>query len=64
MRLFVALVIIIYLVGVGVALAPTVRDQWNTATASQLADSVAKALPDAVTWPARAYRAVAGPQPG
>jgi len=64
MRAFIALVVIIYLVGVGVALAPTVRDKWSTATASDLAGGVAKALPDAVVWPARAYHAVAGPAHG
>ena len=64
MRAFIALVVIIYLVGVGVSLAPTVRDGWNTATAAQLADNVVKALPDAVAWPVRVYRAVAGSERG
>ena len=61
MRAFIALVVIIYLVGVGVALAPTVRDRWSTATASEFADSIAKAVPDAAAWPARAYRAATEP---
>lgn len=59
MRLFIALVVIIYLVGVGVALAPTVRSKWSTATASDLAASVAQELPNAVAWPVRAYRSIA-----
>ena len=59
MRLFIALVLIIYLVGVGVALAPTIRANWSTATASDLAASVAQDLPRAVAWPARAYRSIA-----
>lgn len=57
MRAFIALVVIVYLVGVGVALAPTVRDRWTTAPAPAFADSVARAAPDAFAWPARAYRA-------
>ena len=58
MRVFVALVVIVYLVGVGVALAPTVRSKWNNATASDLASSVAQNLPYAVAWPARVYRSL------
>lgn len=59
MRLVIALALVIYLIGVGVALAPTIRSKWNTATASDLAGSVAQDLPRAVAWPARAYRSLA-----
>jgi hypothetical protein len=60
MRLLIALIIIIYLIGVGVILAPTVRSTWNTEPASAFAESVAQALPDALTWPVRAARGVRG----
>ena len=60
MRLLVAIIVIIYLVGVGVVLSPTIRSSWNTETASALADHVVQALPDALTWPMKAARAFAG----
>ena len=60
MRLLVGLIIIIYLVGVGVVLSPIIRSGWSSEPASVLADNVAKALPEALVWPARAARAVAG----
>jgi hypothetical protein len=50
--------VIIYLVGVGVALSPTIGTKWNGASVSDLAASVAQALPDAAAWPARAYRSM------
>ena len=59
MRLLIALVVIIYLVGVGVALSPTVEGKWNSASASEIASSVGQALPYAVAWPARAYHSIA-----
>jgi hypothetical protein len=58
MRALIALIVIIYLVGVGVALSPTIQAKWNSASASDLAASVAQALPDAVAWPARAYHSM------
>ena len=60
MRLLIALIVIIYLVGVGVVLSPTVRSTWNSEPASALADHVVQALPDALTWPVRAVHAFAG----
>jgi hypothetical protein len=59
MRVLVALIVVIYLVGVGVALAPTIRGKWGSASASDLASSVAQDLPIAAAWPARAYRSLA-----
>ncbi|MGO9004568.1 MAG: hypothetical protein ACLQIQ_18025 [Beijerinckiaceae bacterium] len=58
MRVIIALFVIIYLVGVGVALAPTVKANWSNASASQLVGSVATELPKAVSWPATAYRSI------
>lgn len=60
MRLLIALIVIVYLVGVGVVLAPTVESGWNGETASAFFDSVGNALPDALAWPARLARANAG----
>jgi hypothetical protein len=54
------LIIIVYLVGVGVILAPTVQSTWNSEPASAFAQSVAQALPDALAWPVRAARSVRG----
>jgi hypothetical protein len=58
MRVFIALFAIVYLVGVGIALAPAINANWRTASASQLAGSVATELPKAVSWPATAYRSL------
>ena len=59
MRLLIALLVIIYLVGVGVVLAPTIEANWSTAYASQLVGSVATELPRALSWPATVYRSIA-----
>jgi hypothetical protein len=58
MRALIGLTVIIYLVGVGVALSPTIGTKWNSASVSDLAASVAQALPNAAAWPARAYRSM------
>jgi hypothetical protein len=58
MRVLIALLVIIYLVGVGIALSPTIQAKWNGGSASDLATSVAQALPNAVVWPARAYHSI------
>jgi len=60
MRALVALIVIIYLVGVGVALAPTIQSKWSTASAADLTASVMQELPGAVAWPARAFHSIAG----
>ncbi|WP_413991535.1 hypothetical protein ACMDCR_05410 [Labrys okinawensis] len=56
MRGIITLLIIVYLVGVGVELAPVVQAQWNSGTAADFASSVAHALPDAMAWPVKVYR--------
>jgi hypothetical protein len=58
MRLFITLLVVIYLVGIGVALSPTLREKWSGASASDLAGSVAQALPDAAAWPVRAFHSI------
>ena len=59
MRMLIALLVIAYLVGVGVTLAPTIKTNWNTAPASQFVESVIAELPRALSWPATAYRSIA-----
>ena len=59
MRTVIALIIIVYLVGVGVALAPDIRTRWNSAPAAELAAGLGEALPNALAWPVRAYRSIA-----
>jgi hypothetical protein len=60
MRLLLALIVIIYLVGVGVVLSPTIRSGWSSDPASVLTDHIVQALPDALAWPVRAVHAFAG----
>jgi hypothetical protein len=60
MRALIGLIVIVYLVGIGVVLAPTVRGGWNAGTASDLSASVAQALPGALAWPAGLYRSLTG----
>jgi hypothetical protein len=60
MRLLLALIVIIYLVGVGVVLSPTIRSTWDSEPASALADHVIQALPVALAWPVRAAHTFVG----
>ena len=60
MRLFLALIVICYLIGVGVVLAPTVREKWNTATAGEFTSSLVAELPHAFAWPVRVYDRLRG----
>jgi len=60
MRGIIALIVIVYLVGVGVVLAPTIQAKWNSGSASDLATSVGQALPIALGWPAGVYRSMTG----
>jgi hypothetical protein len=60
MRFLLAIIVIIYLVGVGVVLSPTIRSTWNTETASALADHVVQGLPNALAWPVRAAHSFGG----
>ncbi len=59
MRAIIGLLVIINLVGVGVALAPTIKENWNTTSASEFAGRVATELPRALAWPATTYRNIA-----
>ena len=60
MRAFIGLIVIVYLVGVGVVLAPSVKGRWDSGTASELSQSIAAALPNALAWPAAAFRSLTG----
>jgi hypothetical protein len=60
MPLLIALIMIIYILGVGVVLSPTIEARWNGGSASNLATSVAQALPNAAAWPVRAYHSITG----
>jgi hypothetical protein len=64
MRAFIALIIIVYLIGVGVALAPTIQGKWSTATAAELTSSVGQALPNAFAWPVIVYHDITGKAAG
>ena len=56
MRALIGLLVIIYLVGVGVVLAPTIQANWSTGSASEFVERVVAQLPRALAWPATAYR--------
>ena len=58
MRALIALIVIVYLVGVGVALAPAIQAKWSSVSASDLATGVGEALPNALGWPVRAYHSI------
>lgn len=55
MRTLITTLVIVYLAGVGVELAPTIRANWNGTTISQFCASVNAALPRALAWPAAVY---------
>jgi hypothetical protein len=55
MRTFIALVVVVYLVGVGVVLAPTFSAKWNNGTASDLFASIWVEFPSALAWPVMTY---------
>ena len=61
MRLLIVLIALVYFIGIGVVLAPTIQAKWNTATASEFASSVSQSLPDALAWPARLFRGATAP---
>jgi hypothetical protein len=58
MNALIALIVIVYLVGVGVALSPVIQAKWTSVSAQDLVASVGKALPDALAWPIRLYHSM------
>jgi hypothetical protein len=59
-RLLIALIVIVYLVGVGVELAPIFQTGWAHQTASELTSNIIDALPNALAWPVQVYRNFTG----
>jgi hypothetical protein len=55
-RGLIALIVIVYFIGVGVALAPPIRANWSSATAAEFAARIARDLPYALAWPAWFFR--------
>jgi hypothetical protein len=56
MRFVVAILLIVYLIGVGVVLAPTIRANWSSASTEVFFGSIANDMPRALEWPALVYR--------
>jgi hypothetical protein len=56
MRVIIALLAIVYIVGIGVVLSPTIQSNWSGASASNFTSSVLGALPYAAAWPVRIFR--------
>jgi hypothetical protein len=49
------LLVVVYLVGIGVVLAPTVQGEWSTSTPSDFFGSILQELPVAAAWPVTLY---------
>jgi hypothetical protein len=58
MRVLILLIVVVYLIGVGVALAPVVKSKWNDGTASDFSASVVQAAPAALLWPVGLYQSL------
>lgn len=50
-----SLLLLIYVIGIGVQLAPTVEAAWDTDTASEVSAKVMDELPSAARWPVRMF---------
>lgn len=48
----------IYVIGIALQLAPIIHSAWDTIPAAQLYATVVDEIPDAASWPAKAYRVV------
>jgi hypothetical protein len=60
----ITLLVIIYLIGIGVVLAPTIQAQWNTGTASEFSGRILQELPVAAAWPVTLYHRLVDRSPG
>ena len=49
------LLIVIYIIGICVELAPIVRAEWDTAPASELVADILAHVPEAAAWPVRVF---------
>jgi hypothetical protein len=59
MRIIIGILIVTYLIGVVVALAPSISGTRNSDTPSELYAGVMNALPSAFAWPITAYHQLA-----
>ena len=64
MRGILTLLVFVYVIGIGVVLAPTVRGQWNTGTASEFVRKIVQELPVAAAWPVTLYHRMMDRPPG
>ena len=55
LALVIRVIVVVYLIGVSVALAPVVKTKWTSVSAYDLVTGVGHALPDALAWPIRLY---------
>jgi hypothetical protein len=53
MRALITLLVIVYFIGVGVVLAPTIQANWSISPASHFVESISGELPRALAWPVR-----------
>ncbi len=60
MRVVIAILLIIYVIGVGVELAPSVWSGWSTGNGSLMLGAITRALPEALAWPVLVYRSIMG----
>ena len=64
MRGILTLLVFVYVIGIGVVLAPTVEGQWNTGTASEFVGKIVRELPVAAAWPVTLYHRMMDRPPG
>jgi hypothetical protein len=63
MRAFIEILLIFYLAGVGVELAPALKASWDNGSAARCVGGAATELQRAFSWPATVYRNIAA-KPG
>jgi hypothetical protein len=56
----ISLLLLVYVIGIGVQLAPTVQESWDRETAEQVFARVMDELPRAAAWPVRAFDSIRG----
>ena len=49
-----SLLVLVYVIGIAVQLAPSAQAGWDTQSASQLVAGMVEELPHAAAWPVRA----------
>jgi hypothetical protein len=61
-RIALSLLAIVYVVGVGVYLGPSIWAGWSSSNAGMMVENVSSALPDALAWPISAFRSISEPK--